>query len=62
MGRSRPDGSGHLSAAQLAQLVPDLPAHDVYLCGPEPMMAATRAALIAAGVPRRHIHLESFSF
>ncbi|MCW2521726.1 MAG: oxidoreductase FAD/NAD(P)-binding domain protein [Frankiales bacterium] len=62
MGPSRPDGQGHLSVGQLSQLVPDLTSQDVYLCGPEAMMAATRAALIEAGVPRRHIHHESFSF
>jgi ferredoxin-NADP reductase len=61
-GRSRPGRQGHLSSAQLRRLVPDLPAHDVYLCGPESMMAATRSALIDAGVPRRHIHFESFTF
>jgi ferredoxin-NADP reductase len=42
--------------------VPDLRQHDVYLCGPETMMATTRRALIKAGVPRRHIHQESFTF
>jgi ferredoxin-NADP reductase len=62
IGRSRPDRSGHLSTDQLRQLVPEIAAHDVYLCGPEPMMAATRAALIGAGVPRRRIHFESFTF
>jgi predicted ferric reductase len=61
-GRSRPGTQGPLSARGLLNLVPDLAAHDVYLCGPEPMMVATRAALRKAGVPRRHIHLESFSF
>jgi ferredoxin-NADP reductase len=34
----------------------------VFLCGPEPMMAAARTGLRRAGVPRRHIHHESFTF
>ncbi len=51
-----------LGAASLARLVPGLSAHDVYLCGPEAMAAATVRALRAAGVPRRRIHHESFVF
>jgi predicted ferric reductase len=61
-GPPRGDHHDHLSARRLVSLVPDLPHHDVYLCGPEAMMAATRTALIKAGVRRRHIHHESFSF
>jgi predicted ferric reductase len=52
----------HLSAQQLRRLVPDVSARDVFLCGPEPMMDAARAGLRQAGVPRRHIHHESFAF
>jgi predicted ferric reductase len=52
----------HLSAERLRKLVPDLRERDVFLCGPEPMMLAARAGLKAAGVPRRHIHHESFTF
>jgi predicted ferric reductase len=62
MGPSRPDHHDHLSAQRLSRLIPDLRQQDVYLCGPEAMMAATRKSLISAGVPRRHIHHESFSF
>ena len=51
-----------LTAEHLAELVPDLAAHDVFLCGPEPMMAAAAQSLRRAGVPRRHIHHESFVF
>jgi ferredoxin-NADP reductase len=36
--------------------------HDVYLCGPPRMMDAARAALRRVGVPRRHVHTESFEF
>lgn len=62
IGPSGPDRDVHLSAQNLTNLVPDLREHDVYLCGPELMMASTRAALIKAGVPRRRIHHESFNF
>jgi ferredoxin-NADP reductase len=51
----------HLSAPRLQRLIPDLSRHDVFLCGPEPMMAAARTGLRQAGVPRRHIHSESFT-
>ena len=62
IGRSRKDGRGHLSTGRLQQLVPDVRDRDVYLCGPEPMMIAARKSLVRAGVPRRHIHHESFVF
>jgi predicted ferric reductase len=52
----------HLAAQQLRRLVPDVAERDVFLCGPEPMMAAARIGLRQAGVPRRHIHHESFTF
>ncbi len=54
-------GSGDpLSAARLIAKIPDLRRHDVYLCGPPGMTEATIKALRACGVPRRHIHRESF--
>jgi predicted ferric reductase len=52
----------HLSAPRLRHLIPDIRERDVFLCGPEPMMVAARAGLRSAGVARRHIHDESFSF
>jgi predicted ferric reductase len=51
-----------LTPRGLMNLVPDLKAHDVYLCGPEPMQQAVIAALRGAGVPNSHIHHESFEF
>jgi ferredoxin-NADP reductase/DMSO/TMAO reductase YedYZ heme-binding membrane subunit len=51
-----------IAPAILRRLVPDLAAHDVYLCGPEAMAEAAVRALRAAGVPRRRIHHESFAF
>jgi ferredoxin-NADP reductase len=52
----------HLSAARMKRLIPDLAERDVYLCGPAGMMAAAEVGLREAGVPRRHIHQESFAF
>jgi predicted ferric reductase len=61
-GPPRPGPADHLSAAGLHRVVPDVTDRDVFLCGPEPMMVATRRSLRELGVPRRHIHLESFAF
>lgn len=62
LGSPRRGNRDHLSAERLRRLVPDLRERDVFLCGPEPMMIAAQAGLKAAGVPRRHIHHESFTF
>ncbi|MGI8879353.1 MAG: ferredoxin reductase family protein [Jatrophihabitans sp.] len=62
VGPPRPGNRDHLSAYRLGRVIPDLRDRDVFLCGPEPMMAAARLGLRGAGVPRRHIHHESFSF
>ncbi|QHY97831.1 Flavohemoprotein [Streptomyces sp. S4.7] len=51
-----------LTARALSTLVPDLSAHEVYLCGPPGMTDTAKVALRGAGVPRRHIHHESFDF
>nr|WTB36415.1 ferric reductase-like transmembrane domain-containing protein [Streptomyces sp. NBC_00830] len=51
-----------LNAYTLNHLVPDLARHDVFLCGPEAMTATAVSALRAAGVSRRRIHHESFTF
>ncbi|MEV6418284.1 ferredoxin reductase family protein [Streptomyces sp. NPDC051662] len=51
-----------LTARALSRLVPGLAAHEVYLCGPPGMTDAATHALRGAGVPRRHIHHESFEF
>ncbi|NEC84822.1 ferric reductase-like transmembrane domain-containing protein [Streptomyces sp. SID12501] len=52
----RPD----LSAHSLRAAVPDLEAHDVYLCGPHGFTRDLYEALRTAGVPDRRIHHESF--
>ncbi|MCW2646928.1 MAG: hypothetical protein QOF87_2363 [Pseudonocardiales bacterium] len=62
MGPPKSGGKDHLSAARMKRLIPDLAEHDVYLCGPAGMMAAAEIGLRQAGVPRRHIHQESFAF
>jgi predicted ferric reductase len=50
-----------LSAAHLGDLIPDLIARDVFLCGPPPMMSRTIASLRTLGVPRAQIHSERFA-
>jgi predicted ferric reductase len=55
-------GADPLSCAALTAAIPDLADHDVYLCGPDGMAGAAVRALRQAGVPRRHIHHESFEF
>ncbi|GAA2742788.1 ferredoxin reductase family protein [Kitasatospora cinereorecta] len=52
---------GDLGAA-LRRLVPDLAAHEVYLCGPDGFAEEAVRALRAAGVRRSRIHHESFAF
>jgi predicted ferric reductase len=60
---SRADlGRDPLSAAALKSRIAGLAAHDVYVCGPPGMTAAVTRELLAAGVKRRHIHVESFEF
>ncbi|MFE9118616.1 ferric reductase-like transmembrane domain-containing protein [Streptomyces sp. NPDC007172] len=53
--------SSPLTARGLGALVPDLAAHEVYLCGPPGMTRAAIGALREAGVPARRIHHESFA-
>jgi ferredoxin-NADP reductase len=62
LGLPQPGPRDHLSAKRLTALVPDVAERDVFLCGPPPMMAAAERGLRAAGVKRRNIHHESFTF
>ncbi|MET9930131.1 MULTISPECIES: ferric reductase-like transmembrane domain-containing protein [unclassified Streptomyces] len=56
------DGSfDPLAPRALRNLVPDLAAHDVYLCGPPAMARAATASLRRAGVPAARIHSEDFA-
>ena len=47
---------------RLRKLLPEIAEHDVYLCGPTPMMEAAKGALRQVGVPLKQIHTESFEF
>jgi predicted ferric reductase len=51
-----------LSPEHLQQLVPDIAARDVYVCGPPDMTEATRVSLGRSGVSRRHIVTERFAY
>ncbi len=63
VGDHRDAGSaGLVSVASLEAMVPDLRERDVYLCGPPGLVAALRATLREAQVPRRNVHLEEFAF
>ncbi|AVV47667.1 ferredoxin reductase family protein [Streptomyces sp. ID05-04B] len=56
-----PDGGRpDLTTRSLCAAVPDLAAHDVYLCGPHGFAQDLYGALRAAGVPDNRIHHESF--
>jgi ferredoxin-NADP reductase len=55
-------GGDPLAADALRRVAPGLDAMEAYVCGPPGMTAAAVAALRAAGVPRRRVHVESFEF
>lgn len=52
---------GYVDAALINRLVPDFAERDSFLCGPPPMVAAVRAALLGLGVAESRIHYEVFS-
>lgn len=51
-----------LDHRQLAQLVPDIAARDVFVCGPEALSQQLIASARVLGVPERNIHCEQFAF
>ena len=57
--------NGRLDAAKvgelLARLLPADSIDETFVCGPEAMIEACELALLAAGVPRAHIHAERFT-
>ncbi len=58
-----PAQAAHLTDAQaLLQVVPDVAARDVLVCGSDGWMTAAEQALRAAGVPADQIHLERFTY
>ncbi|HEY8883252.1 MAG TPA: ferredoxin reductase family protein [Dermatophilaceae bacterium] len=46
----------------LRQLVPDVANHDVFICGSPGWMDAAEQAVIDAGVPADHVHIERFTY
>lgn len=46
--------------ALLSNLIPASAIDEAFVCGPEPMMDAAEAALLAAGVAKENIHIERF--
>lgn len=63
---SRPEGTdwkgptGRITKELITQSVPDLPSRYVHICGPVPMMEATKQTLLELGVPRERIKVEAF--
>ena len=63
---SRPEGTnwkgptGRITTELITQSVPDLPSRYVHICGPVPMMEATRKMVTELGVPRERIKVEAF--
>ena len=51
-----------MTAENLTRLVPDLSHRDVYICAGPALSRAAVAALRQAGLPRRNLHREDFSF
>ena len=56
-----PEGARLLAPESLRELVPDLVERDVFVCGPPGMVDAAVRNVRAAGVSRRHIHVERFA-
>ena len=61
VGERRAPGADPLDAAALERLVPDIRSHDVYVCGPVPMMDRATDALRRLGLPAAQIHQERFA-
>ncbi len=57
---SRAEHPEFLTARHLRALVPDITAHDIYVCGPPSMLETVRQALDDLHVPRRQVHSENF--
>ena len=57
---SRAEHPEYLTARHLRALVPDITAHDIYVCGPPSMLETVRQALDDLRVPRRQVHSENF--
>ncbi len=56
-------GKDHpMDARSLKPLVPTFADSDIYICGPEPLVSAVRAAAEDLGVPKNRFHEEAFAF
>ena len=53
--------AGHLTANIVAQDIPDFATHDIFICGPKPMMTSLRTQFNNLGVRNGHIFSEEFS-
>ena len=63
VGGRRDPGPRHLFTPQgMKELVPDIAERDVYLCGPDGLVASSLKLLRKLKVPRRQIHLDPFEF
>ena len=51
---------GFIDGAVIREVVPQLQAATLFLCGPEPMLKLARGALAELGVPRRRVRCEDF--
>ena len=50
-----------IETGDLHRVLPaDAPERNVFVCGPPAMAGAAERALIDAGVPSRHLHVERF--
>ena len=58
-----PEHAAHLGDVEaLRQLVPDVANHDVFICGSPGWMDAAEQAVLRAGVPPEHVHIERFAY
>jgi len=60
--RDDPGPRHAFSPKGLRELVPDVRRRDVYMCGPDGLISASRKALRRLRVPGRQIHLDPFEF
>jgi ferredoxin len=51
---------GHITKELLTRLIPDLALRRIHVCGPVPMMEATKAILAELGVPPDNLKTEQF--
>ncbi len=58
--RADPEPAALMTAAGLRDLVPDIAARDVYICGPAGFGTELQRMLLEMRVPARQIHLDPF--